>query len=77
MKLLDLWLVGFGLRCCALLLCEVGSLLFVIPTLFNLHSDLADAGAAILAIVAIGGGFLWGSALSRELITLLADDKNE
>jgi hypothetical protein len=77
MKLLDLWLVGFGLRCCALLLCEVGSLLFVVPTLFNLHSDLADAGAAILAIVAIAGGFLWGAALTRELATLLTDENHE
>jgi hypothetical protein len=55
----------------------VGSLLFVVPTLFNLHSDLADAGAAILAIIAIAGGFLWGAALTRELATLLTDENHE
>jgi hypothetical protein len=66
MKSFDLWLVSFGLRCSALLLVEVGCFLFVIPTLFNLHSDLADLGAAVLAIIAVIGGLLGSAALTRE-----------
>lgn len=60
MKSSDLWLVGFGLRCSALLFAEVACFLFVLPTLFNLHSDLANAGAVVVAIVALVGGFLAG-----------------
>jgi hypothetical protein len=71
MKSFDLWLVGFGLRCAALLVGEVACFLFVVPTLFNLHSDLADAGAALLAIVALGGGSLLAIALTREFNHLL------
>jgi hypothetical protein len=66
MKSLDLWLVGFGLRCCALLVGEIACFAFVVPTLFNLHSDLADAGAALMAIVALAGGFLSAASLNRE-----------
>ncbi len=66
MERFDFWLVSFGLRCSALALVELASFLFVIPTLFNLHSDLADAGAALLALVAAVGGFLGGTALTRE-----------
>ncbi len=47
--------------------------MFVIPTLFNLHSDLADLGAALIAIVALAGGFLAGAGLTRELDNLLKD----
>lgn len=66
MKSLDLWLAGFGLRCGALLAGELACFLFVVPTLFNLHSDLADFGAALIALVALAGGFLGGLALTRE-----------
>jgi hypothetical protein len=71
MKSLDLWLVGFGLRSCALLACELACFAFVLPTLFNLHSDLADAGAAIIAVVAIVGGLLAILSLSREFVALM------
>ena len=74
MKPFDLWLVGFGLRCGALLLLEIASFLFLIPTLFNLHSDLADAGAAVVALASLIGGFLCGASLSREWHLLLKDD---
>lgn len=77
MKSLDLWLLGFGLRCGALLLLEIACFLFVVPTLFNLHSNLADAGAAVLAILGIIGGFVGGIALTRELRTLTGDHENE
>ncbi|MEO5773629.1 MAG: hypothetical protein ABIQ32_05870 [Sphingomicrobium sp.] len=77
MKSLDLWLVGFGLRCGALLLAEIACFLFVVPTLFNLHSDLANAGAAVLAIVGLTGGYLGGAVLTRELRTLIEDHNNE
>ena len=73
MRAFDLWLVGFALRSGALVLVEIACFLFVIPSLFNLHSDLADAGAAVLALVAVIGGFLGGSALTREWHTLLED----
>jgi hypothetical protein len=66
MKSLDLWLAGFGLRCGALLAGELACFLFVVPTFFNLHSDLADFGAAVLALVALAGGLLSGLALTRE-----------
>ena len=66
MKSFDLWLVGFGLRCGALLVGVIASFAFVIPTLFNLHSDLADAGAALLAIVAVAGTYLSAASLGRE-----------
>jgi hypothetical protein len=77
MKSIDLWLVGFGLRCGALLVGEVACFLFVVPTLFNLHSDLADAGAALLAIVALAGGLLSTLALAREFNHLLRSGENE
>jgi hypothetical protein len=77
MKSLDLWLVGFGLRCFALLVGEIACFLFVVPTLFNLHSDLADAGAAVLALVALTGGFLSALALTREFTTLLRSSDHE
>jgi hypothetical protein len=77
MKSIDLWLVGFGLRCGALLVGEIACFLFVIPTLFNLHSDLADAGAALLAIVALAGGLLSALALTREFNHLLRSGENE
>ena len=73
MKPFDLWLVGFGLRCGALLLLEIACFLFVIPSLFNLHSDIADAGAAVLALIALVGGFLGGATLTREWQLLLKD----
>jgi hypothetical protein len=66
MKALDLWLVSFGLRSFALVAAVLAAFLFVVPTLFNLHSDLADLGAALVAIVAIAGGFLGGAMLTRE-----------
>jgi hypothetical protein len=77
MKSFDLWLVSFGLRCCALLVGEVACFMFVVPTLFNLHSDLANAGAAVLAIIALIGGFLSGLALTREFHRLLGSGDHE
>jgi len=77
MKSLDLWLVGFGLRCGALLVGEIACFLFVVPTLFNLHTDLADAGAAVLALVALVGGFLSGLMLSREFSSLLRSSDHD
>jgi hypothetical protein len=77
MKPFDLWLAGFGLRCGALLVGEIACFLFVLPTLFNLHSDLADAGAAILAIVALAGGFLSAAALNRELNLIFRSGDHE
>ena len=77
MKPLDLWLAGFGLRCGALLCAELACFLFVVPTLFDLHSDLADAAAALLAVVALAGGFLWGAALTREFNFLITDQDHE
>lgn len=71
MKPLDLWLVGFGLRCGALVFIEIAAFAFVVPTLFNLHSDLADAGAALIAVLALAGGYLASVALTRELNHLL------
>lgn len=71
MKLLDLWLVGYGLRCGALLVLEIAAFAFVIPHLFNLHSDLADAGAALIAVLALAGGYLAIAALTGELHHLL------
>jgi hypothetical protein len=77
MKSLDLWLAGFGLRCGALLAGELACFLFVVPTLFNLHSDLADFGAALIALVALAGGALCGVALTREFHTLLGSSDHE
>ena len=77
MKSLDLWLAGFGLRCGALLAGELACFLFVVPTLFNLHSDLADFGAALIALVALAGGTLCGLALTREFHTLLGGSDHE
>ncbi|WP_010219099.1 hypothetical protein [Sphingomonas sp. PAMC 26621] len=77
MKSLDLWLVGFGLRCAGLLVCELACFGFVIPTLFNLHSDLANLGAALLALVGLVAGFLSVTALTREFTILLLDPDNE
>ena len=77
MKSIDLWLVSFGLRCGALLVGELACFLFVIPTLFNLHSDLADAGAALLALAALVGGFLAAAALTRELNILFRSGDHE
>jgi hypothetical protein len=69
----DLWLTGFCLRAAALVAVELGSFLYVLPTLFNLHSDAADAGAAFLALIAIVGGLLWGAQLTREFRRLITD----
>jgi fluoride ion exporter CrcB/FEX len=69
----DWWIVGFGLRCFTLLAVELGCFLFVVPTLFNLHSDAADAGAAVVALVGLVGGFASVTALSRELASLTSD----
>lgn len=77
MKSLDLWLVGFGLRCAGLLVCVLACFAFVIPTLFNLHSDAADAAAALIAIVALVAGFLWVTALTREFTLLLLDKDHD
>ncbi|MGY2734192.1 hypothetical protein [Sphingomonas sp. UYP23] len=74
MKSLDLWLVGFGLRCAGLLVCELACFGFVIPSLFNLHSDAADVGAALIALVA---GFLSVTALTREFTLLLLDKDHD
>ncbi|MEO5866901.1 MAG: hypothetical protein ABIS14_01130 [Sphingomonas sp.] len=70
----DLWLAGFGLRATALVAVEFGTFLFVLPTLFNLHNDLADAGAAFLALTALIGGLLWGGQLTREFGRLISDN---
>ena len=73
MRSLDVWLVGFALRCGALLLLELTGFLFVVPTLFNLHSDAADVAAAIVAIVALIAGPCWGVALGREFHALVSE----
>ena len=73
LRSLDWWLVGFGLRCLALLIVELGTFLFVVPTMFNLHSDLADAGAAIIALVALVAGFVGVVGLTREVSALIED----
>lgn len=77
MRPLDWWLVGFGLRCAVLLVAEVATLLFVVPTLFDLHRDAADAAAALIALVAIGGGVTAVHALTREVLLLLEDRDDE
>ena len=77
MKSFDLWLVGFGLRCGALLVGVIACFAFVIPTLFNLHSDLADAGAALLAIVALAGGYLSAVSLGREFNLIFRSGDHE
>jgi len=77
MKSSDLWLVSFGLRCSALLVAELACFLFVVPTLFNLHRDLADVAAAVLAILALIGGFLSAGALTREFNMLLKGRDDE
>lgn len=69
----DWWIVGFGLRCLTLLAVELAAFLFVVPTLFDLHSDAADAGAALIALVALVGGLVSVTALSRELASLTSD----
>jgi hypothetical protein len=71
MKSLDLWLVSFGLRSGALVIGELACFVYVIPTLFNLHSDLADLGAVLIALAALVSGFLAGAALTREFDNLL------
>ena len=77
MKPFDLWLVSFGLRCGALLLGEVACFFYVVPTLFNLHRDAADAAAAVVAIAALAGGVLAAAALTRELDLLLRSGNHE
>jgi hypothetical protein len=77
MKSFDLWLVGFGLRCGALLVGEIACFAFVMPTLFNLHSDLADAGAAVLAVVALAGGYLSSASLGREFNLIFRSGNHE
>jgi hypothetical protein len=77
MKSLDLWLVSFGLRCGALLLGEVACFFYVVPSLFDLHRDAADAAAALVAVVALAGGFLSAAALHRELNLLLGSGKHD
>jgi len=74
MKSSDLWLVSFGLRCSALLVAELGCFLFVVPTLFNLHSDIATATAAFIVVLALVGGFLGGAALTREFNLIKGED---
>ena len=73
MQSLDWWLVGFGLRCCALVVALLGSFLFVVPALVNAHSDLALFGAALVALAALILGFVGIVALSRELQALISD----
>jgi hypothetical protein len=77
MKSFDLWLVSFGLRCGALAIGESACFLYVVPTLFDLHRDAADAAAALVAIVALAGGFLAAAALTRELNLLLRSGNND
>jgi hypothetical protein len=77
MKPFDLWLVSFGLRCGALLLGEVACFLYVVPNLFDLHRDAADAAAAAVAIVALAGGYLLAASLTRELNLLLRSGNHE
>jgi len=77
MKSFDLWLVSFGLRCGALLFGEVACFLYVVPCLFDLHRDAADAAAALVAIVALAGGSLAVAALTRELNLLLRSGNHE
>ena len=77
MKSFDLWLVSFGLRCGALLVGEIACFAFVVPTLFNLHSDLADTGAALIAIVALAGGYLSVASLDREFNLIFRSDDHE
>ena len=69
----DWWWVGFGLRCLALVIGEIASWLFVVPTLFNLHRDAADAAAALIALAALIGGGLATLALTREARLMLED----
>jgi hypothetical protein len=75
MKSLDLWLVGFGLRSLALLVIELACFGYVVPTLFNRHSDVADIGAAITAVLAVIGGVLGSLALTREFRALTEKNK--
>jgi hypothetical protein len=77
MKAFDLWLVSFGLRCGALLIGEIACFAFVVPTLFNLHSDLADVGAALAAIVALAGGTLAVASLNREFALIFRSEDHE
>ncbi|MFA5963670.1 MAG: hypothetical protein WC804_06600 [Sphingomonas sp.] len=67
MKSSDLWLVGFVLRCCAVLFIELASFAYLIPTLFNLHNDAANVVAALIAVIALGGGYLATITLGREI----------
>jgi hypothetical protein len=75
MQSLDWWLVGFGLRCCALVFAELGCFLFLIPTLVNAHSDAALFGAVLLALAALFTGFVGTVSLSREVRTLMDRDQ--
>lgn len=77
MKSFDLWLVSFGLRCGALLFGEIACFLYVVPSLFNLHRDAADAAAALVAVVALAGGALTAAALTRELNLLLRSGNHD
>ncbi len=58
-------------------MCELACFAFVIPTLFNLHSDAADAAAALIALVALVAGFLSVTALTREFTLLLLDKDHD
>ncbi len=75
MKSSDLWLVGFGLRCCAMLFIELACFGYLIPTLFNLHSDAANVVAALIAVIALGGGYFATIALTREVASI--SEKND
>ena len=75
MRPLDWWLFGFALRCLVLLVGEIATLLFVVPTLFNLHRDAADAAAALVALAAIVGGAAATMVLTRE-IRLLFEERD-
>ena len=74
MKSSDLWLVGFGLRCCAVLFIELASFAYLIPTLFNLHNDAANVVAALVAVMALGGGYVATVALTREMTSSSEND---
>lgn len=74
---LDWWLVGFGLRCFALLVCEAVTWLFVVPTLFNLHSDMFDAFAALIALAALVGGTIGTVVLMREVRPRIGETGDE
>ena len=77
MSSLDVWLVGFGLRSAALLAGELAVFVYVVPTLFNRHSDLADLGAALLALAALVAGFLGVAMLGREAQALFDSSSSD